>query len=261
MFKARFSRRDDEGYDAAYGKGSRKITAIVRQLEDKRWDVVEGFGSDTIAADKKLGVVKEAWGAAAAAAYEGVPLEMEAPTDDTSAPPPPPLPRPGPPKLGLKAPPPPPPPKIKGPQASGGLGDDTFGEGFEERFTAPTEAKPGTPLCPTCEMPMTGWSKQRNPATDHDRFVPPCRCNKHKDANYEVDPFDFRMWKRNHETGKMDVPTVLNSMDLVFAWMSRNPEYVMTDGKLDEPWASVQRNLFETTGYAEYRPGVLGDQP
>lgn len=258
MFKARFSRREDGGYAASYGKGSRKITAVVLQAPGGAWDVTEGFGSDTVAADKRLGAVKEAWGLAATAAYDGVPIPEEASTAQSIPPPPPLLRRTGPPSLAvvreheqhiLKALG----PLVKsGPLMSNGGFDDTLGEGFSERFPSPEMAKPGATTCPTCLMPLHGWSKAEGSV--HERFVPPCRCNLHAREGYEPDPLDMRMYRRDQSL------TPIGALDLVFAWMAKQPEYVKSEGKLDEPWSTVQRVLFETTGYAEFRPGVLGDR-
>jgi len=259
-YVAKFSRREAGGYDASYGKGSRKITAVLEQRLGV-WGVTEGYAAGEIQATKKLSTVKEEWGVRAEAAYGG---------DDGGVDPPAPPARTGPPSLrkgppSLRTPaavkPPVGPPSLRkgrqpGEQAAG-AGDDTFGEGFSDHFVMPTMAAEDATRCPHCEQPFQGWTRESAPHLAFDRYIPPCRCSFPNGEDYTPDPFDPRMYKRS-ESGQYDTLTPLGSLDMIHAWMLRNREYVTTDGKLDEPWASVQRSLWNTTGYREYRPARWG---
>lgn len=275
-FVARFSRVEGVGqaYEASYGKGSKKKTAVLRTDDNGLWGVFDGFASaGMIPKSKKLKDVKEAWGAAAEAAYGAV----DTPKTATTAPAGPPALRPpGPPSLKTAAgvaPKPPviPPPKVTtiaegkdvgGPPRlrSSAVFDDTFGEGFPEKIEPPPLADEGTASCPECGQPMHGWTEDREYHRTLPRYLPPCRCGAHAVPGYEPDPLDPRMFKTtvDGEGKRINELSPLGAMDLVYAWMCQNREYVMTNGRLDEPWASIQESLYRVTGYKEYRPEVWG---
>jgi hypothetical protein len=271
-FVARFSRRDDGGYDCSYGKGGKKLTAVC-SVVDGKWKVSEGFGMGQIPAAKKLGAVKKDWAKLAEQAYG---TNGEAATAAVTPP--------GPPRLG------PPPlrpkekidlsqiPPTKGPPSlrmAQGLdpcsfvltGEDGEGRGvYESRsFTDEMEAfmarrdvpkaEKGAATCPHCKQPFTGWRKEGN------NYLPPCRCNHPNSDDYSPDPFDPRMYGMDNDNRFREI-TPVGVLDMIYHWMLRNKEYVMTEGKLDPLWQEVQRVLWTTTGYAEYRPERWqGEQP
>jgi hypothetical protein len=273
-FKARFSRREDGGYDAFYGKGSKKLTAVIAQDQGK-WKVSEGFAAGKVPAAKKLGDVKEGWAGLAEQAYG---TNSEAGTPAVTLP--------GPPRLG----PPPPPlrpkekidlsqiPPTKGPPSlrmAQGIdpcsftrtGSDDEGRGVYEGRSFADEmeafmarpdvpkAEKGAATCPHCRQPFTGWRKEGN------NYLPPCRCNHPNSDDYSPDLFDPRMWGMDTDNRFREI-TPVGVLDMIYHWMLRNREYVTTDGKLDPLWQEVQRVLWRNTGYAEYRPERWeGNQP
>lgn len=252
-FVPRFNRREEGGgYTAFYGKGQHQLTAVLEKCADGLWHVTEGFQAGAVTPAKKISDVKAGWGGLAEAGYKQTPGEGAAPAaEELPAPPS----RSSPPVLRKGGGPPSlcPPPPVKSkpvPEVSNGLGDDTFGEGSSDRFPTPEMAAPGVATCPDCHMPFHGWTWQEH--EPHKRAVPPCRCNFPNGEDYEPDPFDYRMYSRD-EHGKLTLLTPIGALDKVFAWIRRNSEYVMTDGKLDPLWESVREVLFRTTGYAEYR--------
>lgn len=229
-FKARFNRRDDGGYDANYGKGGKKITACILKGEDGDWAVASGAFSDgRITPHAKLGMVKVAWEEAAVAAYSGTPT------------PPPVPPRLGPPKLGGG------PPKLAVKPAIAApvlpLGVVVASEGLDHYEPL---ADAGAATCPTCNSPMVGYRKDK-----YGRFHPPCQCGQREQPDYEPDWHDPIFHVRR---GDDRMPSDLGMLDNVYGWMVRNPEYVMTDGKLDSPWAAVASRLWVATGRNEYHP-------
>lgn len=121
MFKMRSHKREGGGYDLSFGKGSKKLTAVLQE-HDGKWYVTEGFGSGVISAGKK-GETQEAWGKMAEASYGSAPTGVEGGDECPgqlliSKPPPQLRPRMGPPKL-------------------------------VKPFDGPT--------CPECKRPITGW--------------------------------------------------------------------------------------------------------
>lgn len=263
-FVARFNRRTEGGYICTYGKGSKQLTAVMEQLDGK-WKIVAGFAAGGVAADKKCGVVKEGWAALAAGAYGN---EVSPETETTIESPAPPV-RPGPPSLRKPMAP-------EGAVESGCVPAGGKATGppslrpaavsyVVDPFPMPDLAPEGVATCPACHMPFHGWTKApyadykiaRNRAMEHngERYVPPCRCNEPNDAEYIPDLFDWRMYEPG-PTGKRDHLTETGALDTVYHWMLRNKEYCITDGKLDEPWATIQSVLWRNTGYAEYRPEV-----
>lgn len=270
-FKANFKRREGGGYDATYGKGQRKQYATILQSEGM-WRVTAGLGADTIAASKTVGTVKEGWAALAESVYGGDANTATTPiVRPLSGPPslnrskvykksggPPPLPKPpGPPTLrhaqGLEP---------AGYELGGEIDPDTGKsrflpvtfdhtmKKFGENPSVP-KAGPGVASCFVCHRPLTGWREEDG------RFLPPCRCNEPNSEDYEPDRLDPRMYERVSGEDPFSAMTPIGALDMVYAWMRRNEEYVTTDGKLTAPWSDVQKVLFRVTGYAEYRPERL----
>lgn len=237
-FNARFTRREAGGYNAAYGKGSKTLNAVLEQVNGK-WGVTEGFGADSVTPDKKVSVVKAAWAVLTEAGYGAEP-------------------EPVPPPRGPR------PPSLR---KSAGGADHTEAKGMNppafgppslrkkfniEAFPTPDLAPEGAATCPHCHRPFFGWTWEPW-AGDHKRTVPPCRCNHPNEADYTPDPLDWRMWGHD-EAGQYRKLSETGALDIVYHWMMRNREYVMTDGKLDRPWKEIQETLWAETGYAEYRP-------
>jgi len=271
MFVARFNRREEGGYTALYGKGSKQLQAILIQ-EDGKWQVESGLGVGEIEPAVKIRDVKAAWGEIAARSYGDVAPQSAPSAPPDSAPTPP---RAGPPSLRKG------PPSLKRPLAVGGitpeqaeviaklneLNKDPFGPSEPDPMAIMREdVAPGndqatedTPCCEKCGRQEHGWRKDPD-----GRWRPPCRCVFVEDpqADYAPDFTDKQMWDHldsrlpSGMTVRDMQPSYLGALDHVYHWMLRNREYVCTDGKLDAPWAHVQRTLFRNLGYAEYRPEV-----
>lgn len=263
MFIARFKRREDGGYDASYGKGSKKLSAVIMQ-EKGTWAVTQGHGDGVVRAYQKLGDVKNAWGASAESSYgtaeapgsvplspklSGPPSLKRAPKTDLAQV----TERKGPPSLraaqGLE------------PVHSKRDGETPSGAGnyvpttwevemglFEQNPSVPKAPEGGT-NCPSCHQPLTGWHK-----TDG-KWLPPCRCNFPNDDTYEPDPFDPRMYETGPDHTLRHL-TPVGALDKVYAWMLRNKDYVTTNDTLDAPWSDVQEVLNRVTSYAEYRKEI-----
>jgi len=129
----------------------------------------------------------------------------------------------------------------------------SFADEMEAFFANPAtpKAEPGVATCPHCKQPFHGWRREGT------RYLPPCRCNIPNTEDYTPDPFDPRMYGMDNDNRFREL-TPIGVLDMVYHWMLRNREYVMTDGKLDPLWREVQRVLWTNTGYAEYRPEVWG---
>lgn len=265
-FKARFSRREDGGYDACYGKQSKKLAAVLIQSKGE-WIVSEGFKSaGEVRPSKKLADVKEGWARHAEAAYDTPAGAIKSAPPRLSGPPslrravdkltepvnlrqiPP---RVGPPSLRV----------AQGIQPNRTEVVDRTEEGeairelrtFEQEIermagiAAISIAEKGVATCPSCGRPFAGWSKDENGNSQ-----PPCRCTMPNDDDYSPDPLDPRMHEMDYDNRLLHI-TPMGALDQVYHWMLRNPDYVKTDGKLDKVWANVQETLFRNTGYAEYR--------
>lgn len=221
-FQMRASRREDGGYDFAYGKSGKKLTAVCMQDSSRTWSITDGFGSGNVTPSKKLGEVKEAWGKRAEASYGGaIPSVTEGEVQTPVAPPPSGPPRVGPPSVGPRVGPPairPAPPVIPAP-------------------VVPYDG----PTCGACGQPITGWHNG----------LPPCRCGKPNTDNYEPDPFDPKMYGTKSGPNGREL-TPIGALDTVFHWMLRNMSYVVTNGKLDPVWQEVQEVLARETQYPEY---------
>jgi len=227
-FVARFARREVGGYTAVFGKGKMKLTAVLEETADKKWGIVEGLGFEKLLSQKKLSVLKIEWGKLAEAIYKGQPVKPP------TVPPVNPATHSGPPALNRNL-------------RSALLNDDTFGEGWSERFPTPILAEEGAAKCVACGQPKLGWTQGK------DGYLPPCRCETDYSDTYTPDPLDHRMYRRHSESSLFMQITPLGALACVYAWMRRNSDYVRTDGRLDEPWASVRVTLFDTTHYPEYR--------
>lgn len=226
MFKARFSRREAGGYDAAYGKGTKQLSAILEKVGGK-WRISQGFAVGQIEASAKIADVKAEWGAKAEQAYGGETSIESAPALPVSRPPP--L-RPG----G--------PPSIKRIASAPSQ--------MPQTAAVPCVAEPyDGPTCDECKAPLRGW---------HDN-KPPCKCAFPYGPDYQPDPFDPRMWEYAPGTARTTNLTPTGALDKIYAWMCRpeNRDYITTDGVLDSPWCDAQETLFRTLGYAEYRPGRI----
>lgn len=218
---------DGDGYTLAYGKGKKKVTAEARKADGKNWSITSGLGG-TIPPSVRLKDIKDAWLPLAEAEYEG----RVALTTDQPAPPPPAPRRPAPPAPVVTqraAGTPPPPPAVKRP------GPPSISKPTPEPPFEPT-SKQTISLCHTCGAPENGW---------HDG-VPPCRCAFNNTDDYVPDPLDPKMV----ESGNL---TALGALDIVFAWMLRNKEYVATNGVIDPVWSEVQMVLYRETQYPHHK--------
>lgn len=262
-FVARYSRREDGGYDASYGKGSKKLEAVMLQ-DGKLWKVTSGFASGGVASSAKLGEVKEAWGKLAESAYGAGNTQtssLSVPAGPPKLPGPPSLrksyplsvsaaPRVGPPSLkiarGIE-----PNPRLSTVDPNPVIEGPTLQEWWDqmiEKNPSIQVADAGVATCPECHQPNHGWHKGEDGT-----YKPPCRCAMPNDDGYEPDPFDPRMYEADFEQ-TFRVLTPIGVLDKLHAWMLRNPDYVTTESKLDPLWESVRDTLYRTTGYAEYRP-------
>lgn len=225
-FSARFSRRDDGGYDAAYGKGGNKLTAVIQQVEGV-WTVIDGFGSGLTESSKTLKDVKADWGIKAEVSYGGKP---SAPKIGP--------PRIGPPRIG--------PPKISPPCRSAHLAEGACGQGPPEGCMGDPDPEPeyDGPRCTLCGAAVHGWHNG----------LPPCRCGKVNTEGYTPDPLDPKMVGATTTPGEPGAITAYGALDMVYAWVRRNRDYATTEGKLDPLWETVREVLFRDLGYAEYRP-------
>lgn len=234
-FVMRAHRRDDGGYDFTYGKSSKQLTAICQKI-GKEWQVVLGYATGQVEGAVKIADVKAAWGALAEQSYG-----QSSPAPTVTIPPPPGIPRmPTIPRAPTRV------------EPTVSMGD--------VKFVTPEFADEGVATCPNCKQPFQGWTKPDHLQTDRNGvpqrvFLPPCRCNfPNADESYTPDPLDYRMYARSYDP-PYDYTrlTPIGALDMVHAWMLRNPEYVKTDGKLDPLWEQVRSTLAEHTHYPEYR--------
>lgn len=108
-------------------------------------------------------------------------------------------------------------------------------------------------LCEACGRHVTDWAR------DPDGVIrPPCRCcTPVHPGEYVADSLDPRMWGKTLD-GSMRTISPVGALDQVYYWMRCNTQHCSADGILVEPFASVQKVLWNLTGYAEYRPDKWG---
>lgn len=274
MSKPKFSRDGSGGYNAEYTTGGATYAASLQKTEDgNQWYIAEGFGSGSAEYDK-LRDLKAVW--ADLCEQEGAPT----PPPKLSGPPklsaPPKL--SGPPKLSAPPPIKPPEPEAeaepegsrppgkttasspaqsgtRGEQSSATDGDDAhpFRVHLAERGRLCSGIGPARPhefFCPHCGMHNAGlWIEEEG------EMLAPCRCNSADPvtAQYQPHPDDPWMWVMAPGGPYL---SLIGALDQVYNWMQVNADTCTPLGPLTEPWASVQRILWETTGYREYRPSL-----
>lgn len=241
---------DGEGYTLAYGKGKKKLAGEVRKNDAGEWAVVEGFGTGLVAPSKRLKDIKDAWEPLAVAQYDQSvdlnPVKNGTPELNRRLPVPPSV--PGPPKPG--------PPTITPVRTSGGPPaiPKIGGPPSIPARSGPPSIKPPAPTPAPEEPPFDATSKRTvetcsecgAPKNGWHNGVPPCRCEFNNTDAYVPDPLDPKMFDEDQNL------TPVGALDMVFAWMLRNKEYVSTNGILDPVWSEVQAAVYRATNYPHH---------